>query len=186
MLNPTCPATMLYPQLHDLYTDKPAKRSLKLESSEYEVVQKRARAPCSLDMWVRLLQWVGIMLSTRRSEMDAITRVWNDIFAGHLDSALEYDNLFRYLDEHQHIDRRAFAEEILYDSMFAGPGLRRERNIGSQICQLPAHRRREVHNISQTVELITEHGNHTTLKDRHIDPWGESKYFSSMTYTANS
>jgi hypothetical protein len=161
---------MLYPKLHDWYSSKPVQRSLELKSVEFEVFQKKGT--CSIDMWIRLIQWITIMFSTRRTGMDAITRVWNDVFAGHFDRELEYDSLARYLDEHPNMDHRAFAEYIMYNAMDAGPRIRLMRNIGSRICQLPGHRKRDLVALEETVVLNYDAEKNASFYHRTIDPWG--------------
>jgi hypothetical protein len=174
MQNPTCPALLLRPQLHDLYTDRPQKRSLVVEASGYSMLQKRARPSCSMDMWVRLLQFVTVMLSTRRSEMDPFVRTWNAEFAGYFDTALEADSLFRHLQDHPLIDHRSLAENVMLDAIDAGAGLRRQRNVGSVICEWPQARKRVVRMVSETLGDIRERDTNATLKDRHIYVWGRS------------
>lgn len=176
MENPTCPATILRPQLDDLYTDKPTKRSLEVESSKFETLRKRASRYCSIDNWVRLVQYATIMLSVNRAEMDPFRTTWDDLFAGHYDVGVHYDSLYSHLQSHPLIDPHGLVENVLYDPLDAGPGLRRERDVGAVLCEVPTRRNRAARGINKALDIITSHNINITLNARKIEAWGESFY----------
>jgi chitinase len=123
-------------------------------------------------MWVRLLQWVAVMLSTRRAELDPFRLTWNKEFAGYFDTALNYDSLYEHLQLHPDIDPHSLAENILIGPMAAGPGLRRDRTLSSRICELPHRRKRSASNgDDETAKGMRN--NTMVLKDRHISMWGK-------------
>lgn len=134
MENPTCPATILEPPLHDWWKSKSVeKRDLELEAREFEVLMGRA-TDCTMDNWVRLLQWATVLFTTRDSALDVLSEVWDDEFAGYFDSGLQYDSLSDFINDFDAIDPSSLLEYVLWNPQVAGQGLRRGRHATEVFC----------------------------------------------------
>ncbi|KAI5455806.1 chitinase [Mariannaea sp. PMI_226] len=159
--NPTCPATILHPPLHDPYGNGGAatKRSLEIESRTIEILQGRAK-DCSLDNWIRLVQFATLMFTMKDTGYDPIRTIWDDELADTFDEDLRFANLQDYLyDQVSLWEPRGLVEYVLYNPLAAGPGLRRGRRVTETFCDLPTHRRRG-------------EKARTDLHPRRIWPWG--------------
>jgi hypothetical protein len=170
-----CPAVSLTlnPAMHDVFASKLQMRSLVVEANQFDVLKRRAQ--CSIDMWVRILQYATVMLSVRRPEMDPLVRTWNNEFAGYFDTVLEADSLFHYLQNRPSMDRHSLVEQVLYDAMNAARGLRRQRSVGSVICDMPGVRRQ----LRPTADLSAS--SNATLKERFVRVFGQSPQCSTLT-----
>ncbi|KAF7551416.1 hypothetical protein G7Z17_g5035 [Cylindrodendrum hubeiense] len=134
--NPTCPATILQPEMHDAVKEIPAeRRDLAAEASEYEVLRGRA-TDCTMDNWVRLLAFAVLMFVKRESGYDGIRRIWDSDFAGAFDSEFEIQSLNDYLADFPMYEPRGLLEYILLNPQTAGAGLRRARAADAALCQI--------------------------------------------------
>lgn len=122
---------------------------------------------CTTDMWVRLLQWTTVLLSTRRALNDPFLSAWNDGLAKNFDPTLKAENLYDYLQVYSSIDHRSFAENVLYNPQAAAMGIRRQRTAATILCEFP-----ERHVQIRANEITRRFGN-GTLNKRHVHVWGE-------------
>lgn len=156
MENPTCPATILYPTLHDKFTAR--RRSLQVEASEYAILQGRAK-DCTLDNWVRLVRYGTLLFSVTRAGMDALAKVWDSLFADSYDTVLRYSELHGFLNRFPGYEPRSVVEYVLYNPTVAGPGIRRVTRASQVFCELPTSRKRKI----ETEPVFVE--------NRGIDAW---------------
>ncbi|EFZ04198.1 glycoside hydrolase family 18 protein [Metarhizium robertsii ARSEF 23] len=140
MEKPTCPATILFPTVHDKFTRK---RSLKFEAAEFNVLRARAK-DCTLDTWVRLLQYTTLVFSVSRAGMDPLVKVWNKEFAGYYDKQLEYENLHAFLGNYRDYEPRSVVEWVLYNPIQAGPGIKGADAASQALCRVPGSSARSV------------------------------------------
>ncbi|KAH6953868.1 chitinase [Ilyonectria sp. MPI-CAGE-AT-0026] len=134
--NPTCPATILQPEIHDAIKGSPAKRrDLKAEANEYDVLHGRA-TDCSTDNWTRLLAFAMLIFSMSDPGYDPIRRIWNSDFAGSFDSELEVQSLRDFFTDFPMYEQRGVLEYVLLNPQTAGPGLRRARGFDTAFCQI--------------------------------------------------
>lgn len=161
MENPTCPATILHPTLHDPFGDSTSetKRSLETEAREFEILQGRA-VDCTLDTWIRLLHYSTLIFSMRNQQLDPLRRIWDDEFAANYDTELEYRQLQQFLDDGvSSYEARGLLEYVLYNPTVAGRGVRRARQAVQVFCDLPSRAAKR-----------NQHG--TAIKPRRIWEWG--------------
>ncbi|GJC89959.1 killer toxin subunits alpha/beta [Colletotrichum liriopes] len=143
MDNPTCPATILEPTIHDAYGGAGQKRDLQSEAQQYEILQGRA-TDCTLANWEKMLAYATLMFSMSQVGFDGIRSIWNNDFAGHYDSELEFLQIQDYLFDYPWLDTRAHLEYVLLNPLSAGQGMRNARRAGTQLCRLTTTRRREL------------------------------------------
>ncbi|UKZ48214.1 hypothetical protein TrVGV298_002450 [Trichoderma virens] len=166
MENPTCPATILFPQLHDKFVRK---RSLEFEAAEYNVLRARAK-DCTLDTWVRLLQYATLVFSVSRPGMDPLVKVWDKEFAGNYDKQLEYNSLHAFLLKYKDYDPRSVVEWVLYNPTRAGPGIRGADAASQALCRVPGSKARSI-----PESTISD------IDSRKIDAWkGGSGYIPTL------
>jgi chitinase len=166
MENPTCPATILFPQLHDKFVRK---RSLEFEAAEYNVLRARAK-DCTLDTWVRLLQYATLVFSVSRPGMDPLVKVWDKEFAGNYDKQLEYNSLHAFLLKYKDDDPRSVVEWVLYNPTRAGPGIRGADAASQALCRVPGSKARSI-----PESTISD------IDSRKIDAWkGGSGYIPAL------
>lgn len=137
MDNPTCPATILQPDLHDMFTSPmPTKRSLQREGHEFEIVRGRA-VDCTKTDWILLLHFANVMLRSSSSSLDPFRRVWNSNFAGPLDEEYTTSALTSFFSLFPDFDPSSWLEFILYNPYAAGNGMRRARGAATSVCVVP-------------------------------------------------
>lgn len=156
MENPTCPATILFPTVHDKFTRK---RSLEFEAAEFNVLRARAK-DCTLDTWVRLLQYTTLVFSVSRAGMDPLVKVWNKEFAGYYDKQLEYENLHAFLGKYRDYEPRSVVEWVLYNPTQAGPGIKGADAASQALCRVPGSSARSVPESTLS-----------DIKSRKVDAW---------------
>lgn len=135
MENPSCPATILEPTIHDAYGGAGRKRALAVESQHYEILQGRAK-DCTLANWEKMLAYAALMFTMTQVEFDGIRSIWNNDFAGHFDEEYLYPELGDFFYDYPWLDRRAHLEYILLNPRTAGQGMRNARNAGTEFCRL--------------------------------------------------
>ncbi|EFY94032.1 glycoside hydrolase family 18 protein [Metarhizium robertsii ARSEF 23] len=141
MENPTCPAAILQPNLHDMFNGgMPAKRSIEMEAREYDILRGRA-INCAMDNWIRLLSYATLMFTMNKKALDPFRKVWDSEFAASYDTALEYSALEGFFRDYPIFDTRGVIEYILYNPLVAGAGVRRARNAREVFCERSSSRR---------------------------------------------
>lgn len=141
MDNPTCPATILEPDLHDRFS----KRSLPLEAREFDILRGRA-VDCTENDWILLLQFATVMLRSNSESLDPFRDVWDDDFADPLDEQFTSSSLTSFFGLFPDFDPSAWLEYILYNPQAAGSGMRRARGVATSVCEVPprmGHARRD-------------------------------------------
>jgi chitinase len=136
MENPSCPATILVPPVHDSYKDVESKRDLISESQQHEILQGRA-TDCLLGNWERMLSYATLMFSMSQVGFDGIRSIWDNDLAGHFDNEIEVAAIKDYLYDYPWLDTRAHLEYVLLNPLSSGQGMRTARRAGSQLCHLP-------------------------------------------------
>jgi chitinase len=133
--DPTCPRDDLDLAFHDDrargYDAK--KRSLTVESNQYEVLHGRAE-PCTVTKWNNMLDLTVLMFTLNYVGFDVIRRYYNEYFADNYHPQLRYDNLTSFFEEYNHLDRRAHMEYVYINPESAGEGMWEIINSGSQLC----------------------------------------------------
>ncbi|KAH6608262.1 chitinase (class v) [Trichoderma cornu-damae] len=141
MENPTCPATIIEPTIHDQYGgsggDGAMKRDLVRDAQRYEIIQARA-TDCTLANWERMLSYATLMFSVSQVGFDGVRSIWDNDFAGYFDEQYLYSTLSSFFSLFPWLDRRAWLEYILLNPHTAGEGMRNVRRADSAFCRLPS------------------------------------------------
>lgn len=126
--NPTCPATILEPPIHDPFQG----RSLVDEAREHDELHGRA-TDCYRSDW-DMLQTMGTnMIVQRYSYMDNLVDIWDDELAGGLDEQYEIASLRNFFDSLRY-DPRGTLDTIMYNPVDGGSQLRRARDFPTVLC----------------------------------------------------
>ncbi|EYB29737.1 hypothetical protein FG05_30215 [Fusarium graminearum] len=135
---PTCPATILQPDIYDGVNEAMLKkRDLIAESMDHEVLHERA-VDCTLKNWNRLLTLATLMFTLRDSAYQGIVTTWDNDFADPLDEEYTFSSMQDFFYDYPMYDRRATLAYILYNPHTAGEGLRRARGVENALCQVPS------------------------------------------------
>lgn len=134
MQNPTCPATVLQPDVHDAYGGSAQKRDLVRETEEYEILRGRA-TDCTLATWYKLLTYATLIVSVTEVGFDQMRSIWNNDFAAYYDQQLEIGQIQNFLQMYPSRDTRALFEYILVNPTRAGQGLRNARGSATDFCR---------------------------------------------------
>ncbi|RYP74296.1 hypothetical protein DL771_003117 [Monosporascus sp. 5C6A] len=138
MRNPTCPAAILEPNLHDIFTSPmPGKRSLQFEAQEFDILRRQEGRDCTLRDWILLLQFATTMLRNRSPSLNPLRAVWDDEFAGGLDDQYTSESLMGFFDLYPEYDSNSWLEYVLYNPYAAGTGMRIARGASEILCELP-------------------------------------------------
>ncbi|KAL4723086.1 hypothetical protein ACLX1H_010327 [Fusarium chlamydosporum] len=122
--NPTCPATILQPDIYDGVNEGALKkRDLVAESMDNEMLHGRA-VDCTLKDWNRLLTRATLMFTAIGSAYQGMLKIWDNDFADPLDEEYTSSNLQGFFGDYRMYDRRATLAYILYNPHTAGRGLR--------------------------------------------------------------
>ncbi|KAG6006481.1 hypothetical protein E4U21_007025 [Claviceps maximensis] len=181
--NPTCPATLLFPPLHDRFTHK---RSLKLEKvKSNDIMHRPGPRGCSTDTWVRLLQYATLLFSRNRASVDPLVKVWDTDFAYYHDKQLEYEQLSSFLHKYPVYEPRGVVEWVLYNPLEAGPGIRGADRASQTLCQVRRSKKRSdsgSHSDSESRLSSSAHVSEShianfsataaVIESRKIDAWG--------------
>ncbi|RYP08310.1 hypothetical protein DL765_008852 [Monosporascus sp. GIB2] len=139
MENPTCPATILEPPIHDQYGGSSnRKRDLLVGAQQYDILQGRA-TDCALANWEKMLTYAALMFSMLDTGFDAVRRIWDNDFAGHYDEELQFANIQDFMYDYPWLDTRAHLEYVLLNPLSAGLGMRNTRRAGELLCWLAPH-----------------------------------------------
>jgi chitinase len=155
MENPTCPATILHPKVHDAYGGADAKRDLVSEAQQHEILHGRA-TDCTAANWEKLLTYAALMFSMSQVGFNSVRSIWDDDFAGHYDSELNFAQIQDYLYDYPWLDTRALLEYVLLNPFSAGGGLRMARRTGSLLCKRLGSTKRELTLGSLDAEEVTK------------------------------
>lgn len=137
MKDVTCPAKTLHPKLgnwHSDSNDNAADMKKRALGRVVEGMLLKRDDECSNDMWVRLLQYSGVLFGHSSENMKALQSIWDEEFAGHYDYQLTYSNLTEYFTARPSIDRSAVLEWIFWDPIDAGPGIRAGIHLEKLFC----------------------------------------------------
>ena len=140
MENPTCPATILEPPIHDQFGGvAKKKRNLVVEAIQYDILQGRA-TDCTQANWEKMITYAALMYTMRDVGFEAVRSIYNDLFAGHYDEELEFESQDEFFHDNPAIDIRAHQEYIFLNPLDAGQGMRDRRDTATELCILPSAR----------------------------------------------